>query len=64
MLEHVVTPAMSREMVASAIGYLARFGTVRELNKLPVWDYYAGPEAVEVSFYGDVATQVIQGEAP
>jgi hypothetical protein len=64
MLEHVVTPAMSRGMVAFAIGYPARFGTVRELNKRPVWDHYAGPEAIEVSFYGHVVTQVIQGEVP
>lgn len=57
---HVAMPNMSREMVAFALGFPSRFGTAKELNKLPAWEY--GPGNVRVTFVGDYATEVIYGD--
>lgn len=57
---HVAAPRMTREMVAFALGFPPRFGTVQELNKLPVWEYDAG----RVTFSGDYAAQVMYGDIP
>lgn len=62
---HVAVPIMTREMVAFALGFPSRFGTVQELNKLPVWEYGAGPSYnVRVTFNGDYAKQVIYRGTP
>lgn len=65
MLDHVVTTDMNREMVNFAVGFPSQFGTVDELNSLRVWNYdLRTPDAIQVSFYGNVVVQVIQGLPP